>query len=154
MTGFLLVRFLLVCYNSAMQCIEYIYMTKKSTWFPEAKPKKPKKYTKYFPFFCSGYFRSFFNVLVTFPNVFSSTKTNPKNNTPPTSSPRFVSLTKKKWPGKRRIFQSTFTKPKGIVQPMVGVFFSIKNTLFLVEIHHFPGGCGRIMLDFFLGGTF
>ena len=88
---------------------------------------------------------------MTFPNVFHQQRPTPKNNTPPILLPTFCFTHEKKWPGKRRIFQSTFTKPKGIVQPMVGVFFSIKNTLFLVEIHHLPGGCGRIMRDVFFG---
>lgn len=58
--------------------------------------------------------------------IFSSTKTNPQKK-PAHLLPPFCFTHEKKWPGKRRIFQSTFTKPKGIVQPMVGVFFSIQK---------------------------
>lgn len=129
-------------------------MNKKSTWFPEAKPKKQKNTPNTFPFFVLVISDRFLMCSWLFQMFFHQQRPTPKNNTPPILLPTFCFTHEKKWPGKRRIFQSTFTKPKGIVQPMVGVFFSIKNTLFLVEIHHLPGGCRRIMLDFFFGDTF
>ena len=94
MTRFLLV--LLVCYNSAMQCIEYIYMTKKSTWFPEAKPKKAKKYTKYFPFFCYGYFRSFFKCASDFSKSFFHQQRPTQKKTPRPPPPPVLFHSRKK----------------------------------------------------------
>lgn len=77
MTRFLLVRFLLVCYTSSI-----FTWTKNPPGF-QKQNQKNKQIHQILSLFCSDYFRSFFNVLVTFPNAFSSTKTNPKNNTPP-----------------------------------------------------------------------
>ena len=52
-----------------------------------SKIKKAKKYTKYFPFFFYGYFRSFLNVLVTFPNHFFINKDQPPKKTRPPPPP-------------------------------------------------------------------
>ena len=135
---FLLVRFLLVCYK-LRNAIHRVYLhDQKIHLVSRSKTKKQKNTPNTFPFFVMVISDRFFNVLVTFPNVFSSTKTNPKNNTPPIV---LFHSRKKKWPGKRRIFQSTFTKPKGIVQPMVGVFFSIKNTIIFGRNPSSSRGC-------------
>ena len=153
MTRFLLVRFLLVCYNSAMQCIEYIYMTKKSTWFPEAKPKKGKKFTKYFPFFCSGYFRSIFKCASDFSKCFFINKDQPQKHHPAHLLPPFCFTHEKKVAWQKEDIPKHLPQTKGHRATHGWCFLFHQQTFLLVEIHHLPRGCGR-RIPFFFGDTF
>ncbi len=114
------------------------FIAKPLSFFFESPQSEAKQNNQpnIFPFFLfwrcpiPTHVRIYLYVLVTFPGVFFLLKQKTQNNTLPCPPPPFFLHSRKKmWPGKRRIFQSTFTKRKGHAA-IHGVVFSLKHQVF------------------------